>query len=67
MPSVLTTEKVKEFLQVGNDTALHILSLVKDATGVFLPLQLAAGRALYVAGRVKVGNEAQAPINLSSD
>ena len=32
MSSALTMEKVKEFLQDGNDFALHILSLILSTT-----------------------------------
>lgn len=50
----LTKEKVKEFLAGGNDIAIPILSLVKEVSGVFPPLQSAAAGALFIAENVKV-------------
>ena len=54
MPFVLTNDKLKEFLVPGTDVAVRILSMVRDAPDVFPSLQLAAGRALFIADTVKV-------------
>ena len=56
MVPILTKEKINEFLAAGNDIAIPILSLVKDASGAFPPLQLAATGALFIATNVKVSN-----------
>lgn len=50
----LTKEKVEGFLATG--IAIPILSLVKEAPGVFPPLLSAAGGALFIAESVKVRN-----------
>ncbi len=56
MAPILTKDKVTEFLAAGNDIAIPILSLVKDASGAFPPLQLAATAALFIASNVKVSS-----------
>src|SRR5258705_8849183 len=56
MVPILTKEKINEFLAAGNDIAIPILSLVKDASGAFPPLQLAATGALFIATNVKVSS-----------
>src|SRR6266436_2962690 len=54
MVLIITKDKIKKFLAAGNDIAIPILSLVKDASGAFPPLQLAATGALFIATNVKV-------------
>src|SRR5258708_12493062 len=56
MVPILTKEKINEFLAAGNDIAIPILSLVKDASGAFPPLHIAATGALFIATNVKVSN-----------
>src|SRR6266436_2372171 len=56
MAPILTKEKINEFLAAGNDIAIPILSLVKDASGAFPPLQYAAIGALFIATNVKVSS-----------
>src|SRR5260370_30338818 len=56
MVPILTKEKINEFLAAGNDIAIPILSLVKDTSGAFPPLQLAAKGALFIATNVKVSS-----------
>ena len=50
----LTRKKIEEILATGNDIAVPILTLVNEFSGVFPPLQLAAGGALFIAEKVKV-------------
>ena len=52
----LISKKIEEILAAGNDIAVPILTLVKDFSGIFPPLQLAAGGALFIAERVKVSS-----------
>src|SRR5258708_2515859 len=56
MAPILTKKKVKEFLAAGNDIAIPVLSLVKEASGAFPPLQYAAIGALLIASNVKVSS-----------
>jgi len=56
MVLIITKDKIKKFLAAGNDIAIPILSLVKDASGAFPPLQLAATGALFIATNVKVSS-----------
>ena len=56
MVLIITKDKIKKFLAAGNDIAIPILSLVKDASGAFPPLQLAAIGALFIATNVKVSS-----------
>ena len=56
MPFVITNEKLKELLEPGTDVAVHVLSLVKDATEIFPPLRSASRRALVIADSVNVSN-----------
>lgn len=54
MSSALTRKRIEEFLAAGNDIAVPILTLVKEFSGAFPPLQYAAGGALGIAEKVKV-------------
>ncbi len=54
MVSILMKEKINEFLATGNDITVPILSLVKDASSAFPPIQLAATGALFIVTNVKV-------------
>ena len=56
MVLIITKDKIKKFLAAGNDIAIPILSLVKDTSGAFPPLQLAATGALFIATNVKVSS-----------
>src|SRR5258707_15772893 len=56
MVLIITKDKIKKFLAAGNDIAILILSLVKDNSGAFPPLQLAATGALLIATNVKVSS-----------
>src|SRR5258705_9780710 len=56
MVRIITKDKIKKFLAAGNDIAIPILSLVKDTSGAFPPLQLAATGALFIATNVKVSS-----------
>ncbi len=56
MVLIITKDKIQKFLAAGNDIAIPILSLVKDASGAFPPLQLAATGALFIATNVKVSS-----------
>ena len=56
MVLIITKDKIKKFLVTGNDIAIPILSLVKDYSGAFPPLQLAASVALLIATNVKVSS-----------
>src|SRR5258708_3877326 len=56
MAPIIMKEKINEFLAAGNDIAIPILSLVKDASGAFPPLQLAATGALFIMTYVKVSS-----------
>src|SRR5260370_26643928 len=56
MVLIITMDKIKKFLAAGNDIAIPILSLVKDNSGAFPPLQLAATGALFIATSVKVSS-----------
>ncbi len=67
MTSILTSEKLQECLEARNDVAIHILSVVKDASEVFPPLRLAAEKALSIAIKVRVSNKSYAPIDHSPE
>ena len=54
MVPIFTRKKIEEFLDAGNEIAIPILSLVKDASGAFPPLHYAAVGALCIATNVKV-------------
>ena len=64
MPSILTRQKVEEFLATGNDIAVPILTLVKEVSGIFPPLQSAAGGALFIAEKVKVSTMHPGPVDI---
>ena len=54
MAPIFTKEKIKDFLVAGNDIAIPVLSLVKDVSSAFPPLQYAAIGALFIATLRKV-------------
>src|SRR5258708_3755542 len=51
---IFTKKKIKAFLAAGNDIAIPILTVVKNTTGIFPPIRLAADVALFIANNVKV-------------
>src|SRR5260370_35370808 len=56
MVPIITKEKIDQILEAGEDIALVVLSLVKDFSGAFPPLQLAATGAFFIATNVKVSS-----------
>ena len=56
MAPIMTKEKIDQVLETGEDIAMVVLSLVKDFSGAFPPLQLAATGAFFIATNVKVRN-----------
>ncbi|SRR5258708_5183748 len=56
MAPIITKEKIDQILEAGEDIAMVVLSLVKDFSGAFPPLQLAATGALFIAANVKVSS-----------
>src|SRR5258708_17568874 len=56
MAPIFTKKKIEEFLTAGNDIAIPVLSLVKDASAPFPPLYYAATGALFIASNVKVSS-----------
>ncbi len=56
MAPIFTKKKIEEFLAAGNDIAIPVLSLVKDASGALPPLHYAAIGALFIASNVKVSS-----------
>src|SRR5260221_4878297 len=56
MVLIIMKDKIKTSLATGNDITIPILSLVKDTSGAFPPLQLATTGALFIATNVKVSS-----------
>ncbi len=56
MAPIFTREKINKFFAAGNDIAIPILTLVKEASGAFPPLQYAAIGALLIVTNVKVSS-----------
>src|SRR5260370_41639247 len=56
MAPIFTKEKIDQILEAGDDLAMVVLSLVKDFSGAFPPLQLAATGAFFIATNVKVSS-----------
>ena len=56
MVLIIMKDKIKKFLTAGNDIAIPILLLVKDTSGTFPPLQLAATGTLFIVTNVKVSS-----------
>ncbi len=56
MSPIITKEKIDQTLEAGEDVAVVVLSLVKDFSGAFPPLQLAATGALFIASNIKVSS-----------
>src|SRR5258708_462576 len=56
MVLIIMKDKIKKFLTAGNNITIPILLLVKDTSGAFPPLQLAATGALFIVTNVKVSS-----------
>ena len=56
MVPIITKEKIDQILEAGDDIAMVVLSLVKDFSGAFPPLQLAATGGFFIATNVKVSS-----------
>jgi len=56
MAPIITKEKIDQILEAGDDIAMVVLSLVKDFSGAFPPLQLAATGGFFIATNVKVSS-----------